>query len=234
MPLRVFLQGGSNDNNLEVGDWWIGNQAMQRSLEFAGCEVNHAWGDGGHNQKHATSVFPEAVRWLWKDWPEQPKNHCSQGRWLGQTVLLDEPWELIGEGYGFTEGPVATPTEKVFFNDLRHSETYFIDVDDNVIEWMSDTQRSNGMAFGPDGRRCSLAANAKEVWAFDNEGNKEVVASGIRGNDLVIAINGNMYITKPISNTSKRSDRSRIWLVRPNGEKQELDYGLKFANGIAL
>ena len=90
------------------------------------------------------------------------------------------------------------------------------------------------MAFGPDGRRYSLAANAKEVWAFDNEGNKEVVATGIRGNDLVIAINGNMYITEPVSNTSKRSDRSRIWLVRPNGEKQELDYGLKFANGIAL
>ena len=39
----------------------------------------------------------------------------------------------------------------------------------------------------------------------------------IRGNDLVIAIT-NMHITEPVS-TSKRSDRSRIWLVRPNGEK---------------
>ena len=174
------------------------------------------------------------MRWLWKDWPKLPGNRGHSGDWHARSVLLDEPWELIGEGYGFTEGPVATPTGKVFFNDLRHSKTYFIDGDDNVIEWMSDTQRSNGMAFGPDGRRYSLAANAKEVWAFDNEGNKEVVATGIRGNDLVIAVNGNVYITEPVSHTSKRSDRSRIWLVRPNGEKQELDYGLKFANGIAL
>ena len=79
VPLRVFLQGGSNDNNLDIGDWWIGNQAIQRSLDFAGYEVNHAWGDGGHNQKHATSVFPDAMRWLWKDWPKLPGNRGHSG-----------------------------------------------------------------------------------------------------------------------------------------------------------
>lgn len=234
VPLRVFLQGGSNDNNKDVGDWWIGNQGIQRSLEFAGYEVKHAWGDGGHNSLHATAVFPDAMRWLWKDWPELPKNQGNNGEWYQRSILPEEPWELIGEGYGFTEGPVATPTGEVYFNDLRYSKTYYIDSDDQVREWMSETERSNGMSYGPDGRRYTLAANAKEVWAFDKEGNKEVVATGIRGNDIVIAINGNMYITEPVSNASKRSDRSRVWLVRPNGEKQELDYGLKFANGIAL
>lgn len=234
LPLRVFLQGGSNDNNKDVGDWWMGNQSMQRSLEFSGYEVNHAWGEGGHNAKHATAVFPDAMRWLWKDWPALPQNHGHSGDWYNRSILSDEPWELVGEGYGFTEGPVATPNGEVYFNDLRHSKTYHIDLDDRVSEWMSDTQRANGMAYGPDGRRYTLAANVEEVWAFNEKGDKDVVATGIRGNDIAIALNGNMYITEPVSNASKRSDRSRVWLVRPNGEKQELDYGLKFANGIAL
>ena len=57
VPLRVFLQVSSSDYNLDVSDWWIGNQAMQRSLDFAGYEVNHAWGDGGHNQNMPHPFF---------------------------------------------------------------------------------------------------------------------------------------------------------------------------------
>src|SRR4030095_13717944 len=51
-PLRVFLQDGSNDLNIYAGDWWKANEMMERSLTFAGYEVNHIWGDGGHNGKH--------------------------------------------------------------------------------------------------------------------------------------------------------------------------------------
>ncbi len=233
-PIRVFLQDGSNDNHQDDGDWWISNQAMQRALEFSGYEVKHAWGEGGHNAKHATAVFPDAVRWLWKDWPAMPRNGETQGETLNNSILREEKWELVGEGYGFTEGPVAAPNGEVYFNDLRNSKTYHIDLDGDVSEWMSDTQRANGMAYGPDGRRYTLAANAGEVWAFDKNGSKEIIANGIRGNDIVVAVNGNQYITEPVSNASKRSDRSRVWLVRPNGEKVEVDYGLKFANGIAL
>ncbi len=69
-PIRVFLQGGSDDLNIYGGDWWIANQALERSLAFAGYDVRHEWGDGGHNGKHATELFPEAVAWLWRDWPQ--------------------------------------------------------------------------------------------------------------------------------------------------------------------
>ncbi len=57
-PLRVFLQDGSNDNNIYGGDWWMANQSMLRSLEFAGYEVNHVWGEGFHSGKHGASIFP--------------------------------------------------------------------------------------------------------------------------------------------------------------------------------
>ena len=47
----------------------MANQEMERALTFAGYEVNHVWGTGGQSTEHATSIFPDAVRWLWKDWP---------------------------------------------------------------------------------------------------------------------------------------------------------------------
>ena len=73
-PIRVFLQDGSNDNNSGSGDWWMENQSMERALTFAGYEVQHVWGDGGHTGKHSTMLFPDAMRWLWKDWPQPVKN----------------------------------------------------------------------------------------------------------------------------------------------------------------
>ena len=65
-PFRIFLQDGSNDNNIYGGDWWMANQEMERSLTFAGYEVKHEWGEGAHNGQHATKLFPDAMRWLWR------------------------------------------------------------------------------------------------------------------------------------------------------------------------
>jgi SMP-30/Gluconolactonase/LRE-like region/Putative esterase len=68
-PIRVFLQDGSDDLNIYGGDWWMADQEIERVLVFAGYQVKHDWGSGGHNGQHTTRIFPDAMRWLWKDWP---------------------------------------------------------------------------------------------------------------------------------------------------------------------
>src|SRR5262249_10734283 len=104
-PLRVYLQDGSNDLNIYGGDWWMVNQTMDRALVFAGYEVQHSWGDGGHTGKQATEIFPDAMRWLWKDWPAHVKNGKSQNATLSDLLIPGEDWQLVSEGYKFTEGP---------------------------------------------------------------------------------------------------------------------------------
>ncbi len=99
-PIRVFLQSGTGDNNLYCGDWWMANQMMERSLSWAGYEVNHAWGEGGHNQKHASQVFPEAMRWLWREWKtemEVKANAKEESKWKGYEVVGDGEWEVAAE-----------------------------------------------------------------------------------------------------------------------------------------
>ncbi len=63
-PIRIFMQDGANDLNIYAGDWWKANESMERALLFAGYDVNHVWGTGGHSNLHGTAVFPEAMRWL--------------------------------------------------------------------------------------------------------------------------------------------------------------------------
>jgi gluconolactonase len=91
-PIRVFLQDGSNDLNIYAGDWWMVNQEMQRALTFAGYEVQHVWGDGGHNGKHATAIFPDAMRFLWKGWPEKVKAGAGSSQ-LKEILSQGEDWQ---------------------------------------------------------------------------------------------------------------------------------------------
>lgn len=229
-PIRIFLEDGSNDLNIYGGDWWMANQEMERALAFAGYEVEHAWGDGGHDTRHATEVFPDAMRWLWKGWPEGVKAGSGSPP-LRDIVLPGEGWQLVGEGYQFTEGPAPDANGVIYFSDVRASKTYRVEPDGKVSVVAEDSKRGNGQAFGPDGRRWVVATGTEQVLAYDPSGNAQVMADGFRGNDLVVAHNGNAYVTNP---GPAGTEQSKVWLVRSDGTKEVVDEGLKFSNGIAL
>jgi len=231
-PIRVFLQDGSGDLNIYGGDWWMANQAMDRALVFAGYEVEHAWGDGGHTGKHATAIFPDALRWLWKDWPKAVATHDSKNETLTNVLIPGEGWQLVSEGYKFTEGPAVNAHGEVFFNDVTNSKTYKIGLDNKTTEFVADSKKGNGAAFGPDGRFYVVASGAQKVLAYDPNGKMTVIAEGFVGNDLVVANNGNVYVTNPPADNEIAP--SKVWLIKPNGEKLVVDTGLKYANGVTL
>ena len=229
-PIRVFLQDGENDNNAYGGDWWMANQEMERALKFAGYEVEHAWGKGGHDGKHATEIFPEATRWLWKDWPEAPKAGLGSAQ-LKEILIPGEKWELVGEGYKFTEGPATNAKGEVFFNDVGARMTLKVGPEGAAV-WLMDSMFGDGQRFGPDGRLYSNARedNAGKLLAWDPEGKSTVIADGFRGNDLVVKHDAGIYVTDPFT----KPGASSIWFVSPKGEKKIVDSGLNFANGITL
>lgn len=229
-PLRVFLQDGSNDQNIYGGDWWMANQEMERSLAFAGYEVEHAWGDGGHNTEHATKIFPDAMRWIWKDWPAGVKAGAGSSQ-LQEILQPGEDWKLVAEGYKFTEGPAVNTQGEVFFNDVPDSKTFKVGLDGKVSTFLSGTQRGDGQAFGPDGRLYSVAGGANKILAYDAAGKATEIASGFRGNDLVVRHDGSLYVTNPGWNGT---DPSQVWYISPQGEKKVVDTGLKFSNGLTV
>jgi sugar lactone lactonase YvrE len=193
--------------------------------------VNHEWGTGGHNGKHATAIFPEAMRWIWKDWPAPVKAGAGSPQ-LKELLIPGEGWQLVASGYKFTEGPIANIKGEVFFNDIPGSKTYKIGLDGKVSVFLADSKGANGQSFGPDGRLYAVATGTNQVLAYDGHGKSAVIADGFRGNDLVVMHDGGMYVTNPPVKGS--ADASKVWYISPKGEKRVVDTGLKFANGVTL
>ncbi len=70
-PIRVFLQDGINDLDNDHGNWWLGNQQMARALAYKDrYDYRFVAGDEGHNAKHGSAIFPDAMRWLWRGWDD--------------------------------------------------------------------------------------------------------------------------------------------------------------------
>ena len=229
-PIRIFLQDGSNDLNIYAGDWWKANESMERALTFSGYEVNHVWGEGGHNGNHGTAVFPQAMRWLWKDWPKPVTKGNSKNQFLTDLLIPGEDWELVGQGYQFTEGTAVNAKGEVYYQDIPASKTYKVGLDGKLVTLNIDAKKASGTCFGPDGKRYTTAGGTKQILRYDANEKETVLADSINGNDLVIAKNGNMYVTSPDGSVKP----GKLYLVRPNGEKIVVDEGLKFPNGVTI
>jgi gluconolactonase len=231
-PIRIFLQDGSSDLNIYAGDWWMANQTLERALTFAGYEVQHVWGEGAHNQKHPTFIFPDAMRWLWKDWPEPVKPGQTKNQMLSDILVPGQGWQLVSDGYRFTEGPAANRKGEVFFTDLAAGKAYKIGLDGKTSLFVDDSKKSNGQAFGPDGRLYAVATGEPKVIVYDARGKATAIAEGFVGNDITVASNGNIYVTNPP--VAGSTEPSKVWLIKPNGEKKVVDTGLNYANGVTL
>ena len=226
-PLRVFLQDGSNDLNIYGGDWWVANQMMERALTFAGYEVEHAWGEGGHNGQHGTAIFPDVMRWLWKDYPQPVKAGKSRNGMLNEILVAGQEWQPVAEGSRAARALAVDRQGNVSFSEASSRRLPRIGADGKVASSLSLDKRVVGQAFGPDGRLYALTDD-RMVIAYDGTGKGKVVASGLRGQDIVVASNGNIYVTEP------DADGSKVWLLRTNGQKKLVDTGLTSASGVTL
>jgi enterochelin esterase family protein len=68
-PIRVFLQDGANDINLMEGNWTLANLQMESALMYARYDYRFELGPDGHDLRHGGAIFPDTLRWLWRDYP---------------------------------------------------------------------------------------------------------------------------------------------------------------------
>lgn len=66
-PLRVFLQTGRHDLDIVFGDWQAANRALAAALDYRGYEHQLVVGEGGHSLAHGGAIFPDTLRWLWRE-----------------------------------------------------------------------------------------------------------------------------------------------------------------------
>ncbi|HEX4264266.1 MAG TPA: SMP-30/gluconolactonase/LRE family protein [Verrucomicrobiae bacterium] len=223
-PIRIFLQDGSNDLNIYGGNWFLADQEMLSALDFAGYDVNYNWGDGAHNGKHSTSIFPDAMRWLWRDYPApiaaNPDHKTNQP--ISTILLPDEGWQLVAENLRGADGLTANAAGEVFFSDHASNCIYKIALDGQLSVFKKDAG-TGGLIFGPDGKLYAGQGGQKRVVSYDADGKEEIVAEDLQPNDLVAGQNGNLYVTD--------SPNKKVWLIHGH-EKRLVDEGIASPNGI--
>lgn len=149
----------------------------------------------------------------------------SQDMPLDQVLLPGEGWQLMGEGYKFTEGPATDAKGNVYFTDVPESKIYKIDLEGKVTIFDDKAQRSSGLMFGADGRLYSCRGGDKKIVAYDMKGGLQVLAEGVDTNDLVVAVDGGVYYTDPPAQS--------VGYISPKGQKSVVAKGVR-PNGITL
>ncbi len=224
-PLRVFLQDGTNDQNIYSGSWYLANQSVASALAFAGYDLNFVVGTEGHNSKHGAAILPDALRWLWRDYPkpvENVKRTSIDARYIGDVLDPGHDWELVSDGYKSTEGPAVARDGSVYFCDPNDSKIYHVGLDGKTALFRSDTGGATGLMFGGEGRLYASENARKRVVAYEPDGKIDVLATGVVPNDLAVTTKGWVYFSE--------SPTQRVWAIDPKKTKRVVFDGNKDGN----
>ncbi len=209
-PIRVFLQDGVNDLNNLHGNWPLANQEMASALAFMGYDHKFVLGSGSHSGQHGGAILPDTLRWLWRpaltELPKPLTKDNLSGDEALSKVLVDggKPgdWQLVGEGYGFTDAACGDADGNFFFSDLGKSRVYRVGVNETQpLVWLDGGPKISGLKFGPDGKLYAATQGegtntAKKIIAIDPATKQiEVVAIDVVPNDLIVSKAGWIYFT---------------------------------------
>jgi sugar lactone lactonase YvrE/enterochelin esterase-like enzyme len=231
-PIRVFLQSGTNDLNVFGGSWWVANQDMADAFRWAGYDYQFVHGTEGHNGRHGGAVFPDALRWLWRDY-DKPivATNATPSNSVRDILIPGQEWQPVGTpgGYKLTAGATADERGNVYFSDVAANQIFRVDVDGKLETFATNTDGCDGIRVGPDQRLYACQSRRNRIVAFDLQDatHMEVIADGIdHPNDLAIDHARRIYVTE--------SGKKQLWYIAPDGQKRIVDKGIEFPNGIGF
>ena len=235
--IRVYLQDGSNDLNNELGNWPLANRDMAASLAFMGYDFHLEFGDGAHNGKHGGALLPDSLRWLWRSGIASQNSPAAVGAGGVPGGIDGATWELVGQGYAFTDAACADAEGRFYFSDLPKATIYRTAPSGLVPEpWLVNGPKVSGMKFGPDGKLYACVQgegtnNMKRVIVIDPQTKAvETLATDVQPNDLAVAGNGFLYFTDTGAGQVVRVPLAARGLSRP----PPVAGGINKPNGIAL
>lgn len=121
-------------------------------------------------------------------------------------AIVDEATELetLGEGFGFTEGPIWHPNEKhLTFSDIPSNRMHRWTEAGGVTVYRDPSQYANGNTYDKEGRILTCEHGTSRVVREETDGSLNAVASHWEGkelnspNDIVVRSNGDVFFTDP-------------------------------------
>ena len=244
-PIRIFMQDGRNDHIVPAepfgtffaGSWPINNQVMYEAFQSAGYDVHLEMGEGGHDGRQGAAIMPDALRWLWRGYPEPIRPHepafMTQPGWdprgkVYSMVSTDKPWEQVGETYGAVSSPAPDQDGNVYFADPAANRIYKADPDRKVSLFKDNSGGARSLAVGPDGRLYASQAARRRIVSYGPGGDEKVVLPDVDASGLAITAKSALYFADASHKT--------VGYVAPGGKARTVYSGGEIAlpSGVAL
>ena len=180
---------------------------------------------------------------MWRGETTRPepltKDNLGGDEALSKVLPNDGGWELVGEGYGFTDAACGDAEGNFYFSDLPKGTLYRVTPNGSVAPWLESGLKISGMKFGPDGRM--YAATQGTVGGPKDEKKKIVavdpatkaiadIARDVQPNDLVVSRAGWVYFTDTGAGQVQMAPTAAREMSRPRVAAG----GINKPNGISL
>ena len=204
-PIRIWMQDGTQDHivapepfgSSPFGSWPINNQVMHEALEFAGYDVKFEMGTEAHNLKQGGADLPDALRWLWRGYPEpivvhEPAAAHEAGydttNRVFSTIYLDKPWQQIGGDYGPITSLTSDSKGNVYLPEEANKKILRVDPQGKTTTFAEAPSPSPILHVGPGDR---LYAWIPALTVLDNPDRGALVswstAGGVAGDKKIHA-----------------------------------------------
>jgi gluconolactonase len=123
---------------------------------------------------------------------------------LADIFAPDARPEVLGDSYGFTEGPAADRRGNVYFSDGKNNSIYYWEAGKQVALFVDESTDAIGMMFNAQGELYVCEGAAYRIVAYDVQTKaKRVLCNQIDGqhfnepNDLAIDLHNGFYFSDP-------------------------------------
>lgn len=148
--------------------------------------------------------------------------------------------ELVKDGFGTLDGPVAGPDGRFYFSDVGSGETYHIRQDGTIELFSESNNNATSLGFDPQGRLIVLEGITSRIVAVDRNKQATVLVEPQGGdryslNDVIVDTRGGIYFTDAASASQGGDTRaSRVFYVRPGHAPVLLANTIGRPTGIVL
>jgi len=157
----------------------------------------------------------------------------AQDMALSQIFPEDSAWELVVEGYEFTDGLTSDAAGNLYFSDVKGgTAVYRVDLEGKSSEYIPNAPGISGLKWGADGKLYACVSKEQRVVVFDKDKAVTELAKEVRPNDLVVTRDGNLYFTMTPTSEIRRIDPAGKMTVvstgvvgKPNGISLSRDQG---------
>lgn len=224
-PLRIYLQSGQRDMNTYAGSWYVQNQAMAAACEYMGYDYQVVLGEEGHNDRQGSSLLPEALRWLWRDWPKPLAARVPPaGReWATDIVTPGQAWEAVASLHE-VRCLAADAEGHVFAAADGGKQIVKLDATGKVIPLARLSAAATDLACDPQGRL--LALSDGQLVAFKEDGTAVTLARDLHAAHLVVDHLGRVFVADAV--------RGRLCRVDTTGHLQVAAPGLPCGGGLRV